>query len=99
MDKTSKVSVERTLLDHKTLKVITRHKKYLVHDPSAECVVGDEVLIRNCKPVSKRKRFELVAVLKGAKERAVQSDDNVVAASELATPEPASELPKSAASP
>lgn len=46
------------------------HKKYLVHDPELVTVVGDRVSIRNCKPISRRKRFELLAVLKGARERA-----------------------------
>jgi len=44
----------------------------LIHDPESACVVGDTVSIRNCRPVSKRKRFELVEVLKGARERAVE---------------------------
>lgn len=45
------------------------HTKYLIHDPQSLCVVGDQVSIRNCRPVSKRKRFELVEVVKGARER------------------------------
>ncbi|KWU43377.1 hypothetical protein RHOSPDRAFT_35126 [Rhodotorula sp. JG-1b] len=47
----------------------SRHTKFLVHDPDSACVVGDQVLIRNCRPVSARKRFELVQVTKGARER------------------------------
>lgn len=50
------------------------HRKYLVHDPDNTCVVGDSVAIRNCKPRSKRKRFELIEVLKGARERVVMDD-------------------------
>ncbi|KAK4051909.1 hypothetical protein OIV83_002614 [Microbotryomycetes sp. JL201] len=69
MDQTATVTVERSVTDHKTLKVFRQHKKYLVHDPKESCVVGDTVSIRNCKPVSKRKRFELLEVLKGARER------------------------------
>ncbi|KAK4058346.1 hypothetical protein OIO90_000504 [Microbotryomycetes sp. JL221] len=69
MERTAKVSVERKVTDHKTLKVFRQHKKYLIHDPDSTCVVGDQVSIRNCKPVSKRKRFELLQVVKGARER------------------------------
>ncbi|GAA5929017.1 mitochondrial 37S ribosomal protein uS17m MRPS17 [Sporobolomyces koalae] len=63
------VSVERRMTDHKTLKEFKKHSKYLVHDPEQHCVSGDEVKIRNCRPVSARKRFELVSVIKGARER------------------------------
>ncbi|GAA5867198.1 hypothetical protein JCM3774_002369 [Rhodotorula dairenensis] len=69
MAHTVSVQVERRMTDHKTLKEFSRHTKFLVHDPEAACVVGDQVLIRNCRPVSARKRFELVEVTKGARER------------------------------
>lgn len=51
------------------LQEFKQHTRYLIHDPDHLCVVGDLVSIRNCRPVSKRKRFELVEVLKGARER------------------------------
>lgn len=54
------------------LQEFKKHTKYLVHDPESTCVVGDTVSIRNCHPVSKRKRFELLEVVKGARERAVE---------------------------
>ncbi|GAA5966009.1 hypothetical protein JCM8115_004797 [Rhodotorula mucilaginosa] len=69
MAQTVSVQVERRMTDHKTLKEYSRHTKFLVHDPDSACVVGDQVLIRNCRPVSARKRFELVQVTKGARER------------------------------
>ncbi|GAA5943116.1 hypothetical protein JCM10213_006216 [Rhodosporidiobolus nylandii] len=69
MKNTITVSVERRMTDHKTLKEFSKHTKYLVHDPAEGCVVGDQVKIRNCRPVSSRKRFELVGVTRGARER------------------------------
>ncbi|GAA6001974.1 hypothetical protein JCM10207_003019 [Rhodosporidiobolus poonsookiae] len=69
MQHTVTVSVERRMTDHKTLKEFSKHTKYLVHDPAEQCVVGDQVEIRNCRPISARKRFELVSVVKGARER------------------------------
>ncbi|GAA5949751.1 hypothetical protein JCM21900_003281 [Sporobolomyces salmonicolor] len=69
MQQTITVSVERRVIDHKTLKEFSKHTKFLVHDPSEQCVVGDQVKIRNCRPISARKRFELVSILKGARER------------------------------
>ncbi|BGP14704.1 rRNA binding [Rhodosporidiobolus nylandii] len=52
-----------------TVSEFSKHTKYLVHDPAEGCVVGDQVKIRNCRPVSSRKRFELVGVTRGARER------------------------------
>ncbi|SCV67718.1 BQ2448_5329 [Microbotryum intermedium] len=66
---TTTVTVERQQIHHKTLKAFKTHKKYLIHDPLAQCVIGDRVEIRNCKPVSKRKRFELIKVLKQSRQR------------------------------
>ncbi|SCZ93202.1 BZ3500_MvSof-1268-A1-R1_Chr6-2g08526 [Microbotryum saponariae] len=66
---TTTVTVERQQTHHKTLKAFKTHKKYLIHDPLSQCVIGDRVEIRNCKPVSKRKRFELIKVLKASRQR------------------------------
>ncbi|GAA5886109.1 hypothetical protein JCM16303_000045 [Sporobolomyces ruberrimus] len=73
MQQTITVEVERRMTDHKTLKEFKKHSKYLVHDADSQCVVGDQVKIRNCRPVSARKRFELIQVVKGARERAESS--------------------------
>ncbi|GAA6009534.1 hypothetical protein JCM11491_003593 [Sporobolomyces phaffii] len=70
MKQTITVSVERRMTDHKTLKEFKKHSKYLVHDPEEQCVTGDQIKLRNCRPISARKRFELVQVVKGARERA-----------------------------
>ena len=37
-------------------------KKYLVHDPDNEAKKDDEVVIRQSRPISKRKRWQLVSV-------------------------------------
>lgn len=58
-------------------QVFKQHKKFLVHDPDQVCVVGDQVTIRNCKPVSKRKRFELLEVTKGARERTESRGESI----------------------
>ncbi|TNY24511.1 hypothetical protein DMC30DRAFT_109939 [Rhodotorula diobovata] len=86
MQQTCTVSVERRMTDHKTLKEYSQHTKYLVHDPQLTCVVGDQVKIRNCRPVSARKRFEFVEVVKGARER-VQSNLGAGAVPHEARPE------------
>jgi small subunit ribosomal protein S17 len=42
-------------------KFIVRSKKYLAHDESNKVKVGDRVKIRECRPLSKRKRWEVVS--------------------------------------
>jgi small subunit ribosomal protein S17 len=42
-------------------KVYRVSKKYLVHDPKEEAVVGDKVIVASCRPISKMKRWRLVS--------------------------------------
>lgn len=62
MQDTCTVAVERYVMHPKYKKYIRRTKKYLVHDAGNTAVVGSKVEIRETRPVSKRKRFELVTV-------------------------------------
>lgn len=61
MKDTATVEVSRYVMHPKYKKYQTRTKKYLVHDPENTVKVGDEVTIQACKPVSKLKRFKIVA--------------------------------------
>ena len=60
MDKTVVVSVSRYIKVPKYNKYITRDKKFKAHDPENKCKVGDRVMIRETRPISKDKRFEVV---------------------------------------
>jgi small subunit ribosomal protein S17 len=60
MDKTVVVRVERRVMDPIYKKFIRRSKKYAAHDEPNACKVGDVVKIRECRPISKRKRWEVV---------------------------------------
>lgn len=40
-------------------KTITRRKKYLTHC-LIKVAVGDKVIIQECRPISKRKRWQLI---------------------------------------
>lgn len=60
MKDTMTVSVERLTKHPKYEKYMRRTKKYLVHDSGNTAHVGDTVVIRETKPLSKRKRFVLV---------------------------------------
>ena len=60
MDKTVVVKVERRVMHPIYKKFITRSKKFAVHDEANKCKVGDQVQIRECRPISKRKCWEVV---------------------------------------
>jgi small subunit ribosomal protein S17 len=61
-----------------TIKVVTpsRHKKYqrivrrttrfMAHDPENRCKNGDMVEIRECRPISKRKTWRVLRIVRAA---------------------------------
>lgn len=61
MKDTVTVAVERYVKHPKYEKYLRRTKKYLVHDAGNRTRVGEVVEIRESNPISKRKRFEVVA--------------------------------------
>ncbi|MBI1244537.1 MAG: 30S ribosomal protein S17 [Alphaproteobacteria bacterium] len=60
MDKTVTVKVERRVMHPIYKKFIVRSKKYLAHDEQNRSKVGDNVRIRECRPISKRKCWEIL---------------------------------------
>jgi small subunit ribosomal protein S17 len=64
MQKTIVVRVERRVPHPKFKKIVRVHKKFYAHDEKGEAKAGDRVLIRESRPLSKLKRWELVTVLK-----------------------------------
>ena len=60
MTDTITVAVERYVKHPKYKKFLRRTKKYLVHDAGNTAQVGEVVDIREVRPISKRKHFELV---------------------------------------
>ncbi|MBD3793151.1 MAG: 30S ribosomal protein S17 [Campylobacterales bacterium] len=67
-EKTATVVVERKVLHPRYHKTVKRFKKYLIHDEKGEAKVGDTVSAIECRPMSKRKSFELLAILKVGEE-------------------------------
>lgn len=61
MKDTITVAVERYVQHPKYKKYQRRTKKYLVHDPGNTATVGSSVTIQETRPLSKRKRFVLIA--------------------------------------
>ncbi|NOX24655.1 MAG: 30S ribosomal protein S17 [Deltaproteobacteria bacterium] len=62
---TNSISVKtERIVRHKLYgKRIRLHKKYMVDDPANTCSIGDKVLIEECRPLSKNKRWRLREVL------------------------------------
>lgn len=60
MQDTITVAVERYVMHPKYKKFMRRTKKYLVDDKGNTAKAGDLVEIRETRPLSKRKHFELV---------------------------------------
>ena len=60
-DKTVVVLVERRITHPILKKTMRRSKKYHAHDEANTAKVGDKVRIRECRPVSKLKCWEVVA--------------------------------------
>lgn len=60
MNKTALVLVER-LTKHRTYnKYVKRRVKYMAHDPQNLCQIGDKVRIIESRPMSKRKRWQVI---------------------------------------
>ena len=60
-DKTVTVLVERRVMHPVYKKIIKRSKRYHAHDEANHYKVGDSVRIRECRPISKTKSWEVVA--------------------------------------
>jgi small subunit ribosomal protein S17 len=59
-DKTITVIVERRIMHPMYKKFITKSKKFAAHDSENKFKEGDTVNIRECAPISKNKRFEVI---------------------------------------
>ena len=57
MKDTATVQVERYVKHPKYKKYMKLSKKFLVHDPGNTAAVGQKVVIKETRPISKRKRF------------------------------------------
>src|SRR5690349_24261576 len=68
MTKTITVRVERRFPHPKYKKVITGYKKFYAHDEKSEAKVGDRVRIQETRPLSKMKRWRLVAIVERGTE-------------------------------
>ncbi|MBL8226680.1 MAG: 30S ribosomal protein S17 [Chromatiales bacterium] len=66
MDKTIAVVVERLVKHPQYGKYVRRSTKLLAHDEANACQEGDVVAIAESRPLSKRKAWRLVEIVKRA---------------------------------
>lgn len=77
MQKSVVVSVERIVMHPKYKKYLKRRTKVKAHDEKNECQVGDRVLIVECRPLSREKRWRVSRILERGvtdKEESAASD-------------------------
>lgn len=67
MDKSIVVSVERKVKHEKYGKFIKMTSKFVAHDETNTCNIGDTVKIMETRPLSKSKNWRLVEVLERVK--------------------------------
>lgn len=60
MKKTVVVEVERIKVSQKYKRRFKMHKKYKAHDEKEEYKVGDRVIIEECRPMSKDKKWKVL---------------------------------------
>lgn len=63
MNKTAVVLVSRRVKDQWVQKYYDKRKKFKAHDEKNECKTGDRVLIRECPPISREKRWVVAKIL------------------------------------
>jgi len=66
-NKTIVVEIARRVIHGLCGKVINKSTKLHVHDEQNECCIGDKVSIQPSRPISKKKNWQLVAVLEKAR--------------------------------
>ncbi len=66
-DKTITVYVERLVKHPKYQKYIKRSTKFYAHDEANTCNIGDIVEIKQVRPISKKKTWDLVRVVEEAR--------------------------------
>lgn len=62
MDKTIVVQIDRMVIHPVYKKYVRQRVKYKVHDERNEANVGDTVLIEECRPLSRAKRWRLKSI-------------------------------------
>jgi small subunit ribosomal protein S17 len=67
MEKSVVVNVERQLMHPIYGRTVRIKKRYVAHDETNDCKVGDMVRITETRPLSKTKKWRIVEVIERAK--------------------------------
>lgn len=67
MDKSIVVAVERKVKHPKYGKFVKNTTKFVAHDETNDCNIGDTVRIMETRPLSKSKNWRLVEIVERAK--------------------------------
>ena len=67
-DKTVVVKVERKFQHPLYKRTVKQSKKFMAHDETNACQIGDEVKIVESRPLSKRKRWTVLEIVQKAGE-------------------------------
>lgn len=65
-DKSVVVKVENLVMHPLYQKFVRTSSKFMAHDEENTCNTGDRVLIEECRPLSKRKRWRVRKVIERA---------------------------------
>ncbi len=65
-DKTIVVKVENFVMHPLYRRFVRTSTKFMAHDEENSCNVGDRVLIEECRPLSRRKRWRLRKIVERA---------------------------------
>ena len=63
MDKTVTVQIDKLVMHPVYKKYVRQRVKYKVHDERNEARTGDTVLIEECRPLSRQKRWRVKQIL------------------------------------
>lgn len=63
MDKSALILVRRLTKQKTYKKYVRSQKKYMAHDPKNACHLGDMVRIIETRPISKRKRWQVLEII------------------------------------
>ena len=68
MEKSVVVRVQRQVRHPLYLKTIRKSTKFMAHDEENRCRVGDRVVIRESRPLSKNKHWRVVSILSSVQQ-------------------------------
>ena len=66
MDKTIVVQIDNKVMHPVYKKYVRKRVKYKVHDETNDARTGDTVLIEECRPLSRQKRWRLKNIIERA---------------------------------